>query len=220
MEADAGWVPHFKFRLDHAYERHRHHLSTTELQRLPGEYVDENVYVTFQDDYSVKHVTGGLDLGRVMWATDFPHSDGTYPYTREVIDQVTEGLTPTARDALLPSLRSSKEHGQSNFVNPGLWLWGLGADFDVLPELRIITNATSLEFDNTAVLRTTRNQRAVGSHIGFDLSTGIIYRPWFINNVVFNVSGAILVPGDGLKDLYEDRYDVFYSTIFNMILTY
>ena len=40
VEADAGWVPHFKFRLDHAYERHRHHLSTTELQRTPGEYVD------------------------------------------------------------------------------------------------------------------------------------------------------------------------------------
>jgi len=101
VEADAGWVPHFKFRLDHAYERHRHHLSTTELQRMPSAYIDENVYVTFQDDYSVKHVAGGLELGRVMWATDFPHSDGTYPHTREVIDRVTEGLGAPAREALL-----------------------------------------------------------------------------------------------------------------------
>ena len=101
VEADAGWVPHFKFRLDHAYERHRHHLSTTELQRMPGEYMDENVYVTFQDDYSVKYITGGLEMSRVMWATDFPHSDGTYPYTREVVEQVTEGLSSRDRDALL-----------------------------------------------------------------------------------------------------------------------
>lgn len=101
VEADAGWVPHFKFRLDHAYERHRHHLSTTELRRMPGEYVDENVYVTFQDDYSVKHVTGGLALDRVMWATDFPHSDGTYPHTRAVIEQVTEGLAADDRNGLL-----------------------------------------------------------------------------------------------------------------------
>ncbi len=101
VEADAGCVPHFKFRLDHAYERHRHHLSTTELQRMPGEYMDEKVYVTFQDDYSVKHVSGGLEMSRVMWATDFPHSDGTYPHTREVIEQVTEGLSAHDRNGLL-----------------------------------------------------------------------------------------------------------------------
>ena len=26
VEADAGWVPHFMYRMDHAYKRHRHHL--------------------------------------------------------------------------------------------------------------------------------------------------------------------------------------------------
>lgn len=101
VEADGGWVPHFKFRLDHAYERHRFHLSTTELRRMPGEYIDENVWVTFQDDYSVKWVTGGLNMKHVMWATDFPHSDGTYPHTAEVIEQVTEGLDAEARSGLL-----------------------------------------------------------------------------------------------------------------------
>lgn len=101
VESDAGWLPHFKFRLDHAYERHRHHMQTTELQRTPGAYIDENVYVTFQDDYSVKCVRGGLALDRVMWATDFPHSDGTYPHTRDVIEQVTEGLSAVERSALI-----------------------------------------------------------------------------------------------------------------------
>jgi hypothetical protein len=60
----------------------RHPMSTTELQRMPGEYMDENVYGSFQDDYSVKHVTGGLEMSRIMWDTDFPHSDDTHPYTR------------------------------------------------------------------------------------------------------------------------------------------
>jgi hypothetical protein len=44
--------------------------------------MDENVYGSFQDDYSVKHVTGGLEMSRIMWDTDFPHSDDTHPYTR------------------------------------------------------------------------------------------------------------------------------------------
>ena len=97
VESDAGWVPHFKFRLDHAYERHRFHLPTPPLARPPSAYLDENVWVTFQDDYSVKHVKGGLALDRVMWATDFPHGDGTYPRSREIVADVTEGMTPEVR---------------------------------------------------------------------------------------------------------------------------
>ena len=51
----------------------------------------------------MKHVTGGLEMSRVMWATDFPHSDGTYPHTRQVIEQITEGLSASDRDGLLRS---------------------------------------------------------------------------------------------------------------------
>ncbi|NND65945.1 MAG: amidohydrolase family protein, partial [Halioglobus sp.] len=92
VEADAGWVPHFKFRMDHAYERHRFHLHADTLARMPSEYFDDNIYVTFQDDYSVKQVKDGLNMERVMWATDFPHSDGTYPESRNVMAAVTQGM--------------------------------------------------------------------------------------------------------------------------------
>jgi hypothetical protein len=37
------------------------------------------------------------------------------------------------RNGILNSLRSSKEEGQSNFVNPGTVLLGAGADFDITP---------------------------------------------------------------------------------------
>jgi hypothetical protein len=38
----------------------------------------------------------------------------------------------SGRNGVLPALRSSKEQGQSNFTNPGMWLAGVGADFDVI----------------------------------------------------------------------------------------
>lgn len=101
VESDGGWVPHFKFRMDHAYDRHRFHLPTEKLQKTPSAYFDENIYVTFQDDYSIKHVKGGLNMKRVMWASDFPHSDGTYPKSREVIDSVTEGMSKQEKENLL-----------------------------------------------------------------------------------------------------------------------
>src|SRR5262249_37809525 len=51
VEADAGWVPHYMYRMDHYYQRHRHSLHGQELQRMPSDYFRENIYVTFQDDW-------------------------------------------------------------------------------------------------------------------------------------------------------------------------
>jgi len=101
VESDAGWVPHFKFRMDHAYERHRFHLKAETLQQMPSTYFDKNIWVTFQDDYSVKQVKDGLNLQRVMWATDFPHSDGTYPHSQHVMHDVTEGMSVSERTDVL-----------------------------------------------------------------------------------------------------------------------
>ena len=49
-------------------------------------------------------------------------------------------------------LRSSKDEGQSNFINPGLFLAGVGADMDLTPELRLSTNFNYLSIADTATL--------------------------------------------------------------------
>ena len=82
------------------------------------------------------------------------------------------GVALSGRNGVLASLRTSREQGQSNFVNPGLRLLGVGADFDVTPQLRVIGNVTYLWFDNTAVLAVLRNQRFRRSEIGTDVSVG------------------------------------------------
>ena len=131
---------------------------------------------------------------------------------------IANGIKLNGRNGLLNALRSTKEQGQSNFANPGIQLYGLGADFDVLPELRVSVNSNELFFDNTAVLEATQNGRHIGKNIGLDTSVGLIYRPFQTQNVIFRLSGAILVPGDGFKDLYGDHLG--YSVLSNLILAY
>jgi hypothetical protein len=128
------------------------------------------------------------------------------------------GVQLTGRNSVLNSLRSSKELGQSNFANPGVELYGLGADFDILPELRLSTNFNKLFFDDTAVLEQQRNQARVDSDIGWDLSAAIIYRPYFTQNIVLRLSGALLVPGQGYRDLFVD--DTPFSVLGNFVFTY
>lgn len=129
------------------------------------------------------------------------------------------GVALSGRNGVLPSLRSSKEQGQSNFINPGLLLLGAGADIDVLPELRLVANVSKLEFENTNVLGVLRQQRPPSTDLGIDASVGFQYRPFFSQNVVVNGSFAKLLPGKGYKELFPNDKDP-YSFLFNIILSF
>jgi hypothetical protein len=103
--------------------------------------------------------------------------------------------------------------------NPlGVRLYGVGADFDVLPELKVSVNANQLFFDDTAVLEATQNGRRIGRNIGLDTSVALVYRPFQTQNVIFRLSGAVLAPGEGFKDLYGDHLG--FSVLSNLILAY
>ena len=130
------------------------------------------------------------------------------------------GVALSARNGLLPSLRSSKEQGQSNFVNPGLVLLGMGADFDVSPEFRVTTNLSHLRFMHTEVLGALRNEAPPPKNLGWDASVGVQWRPMFIQNIVVNGSFAMLRPGDGVRRFYGDRQGTLYSGLINAVLTF
>ena len=100
VEADAGWAPHWMYRMDHYYERH-HHLRHQVLDRLPSEYFREHIYLTFQDDWAAFRTTELQNTERLMWANDFPHSDSTWPCSQDVLREHTRGLSPTVRDRIL-----------------------------------------------------------------------------------------------------------------------
>ncbi len=132
------------------------------------------------------------------------------------------GVAINGRNGILNSLRSSKEQGQSNFNNPGTVLLGAGADFDLTPTTRLSLNANHLWFANTAVLKALRVEGSIPKDIGFDLSAAAVWRPKANQNIVFRLSGAVLQPGDGFRDLFASRPrdSRFYSVLFNAILTY
>ena len=129
------------------------------------------------------------------------------------------GVALSGRNGVLPSLRSSKDEGQSNFVNPGLLLLGLGADVDLAPQWRLIANLSWLSFGSTAVLQTLRNQGGLSRRIGADVSLALQYRPFMTQNLVFNASIAGLQPASGYRQLFpSDRRP--YSALANLVLTF
>jgi predicted TIM-barrel fold metal-dependent hydrolase len=100
VEADAGWVPHYMYRMDHAYDRHRKWL-TAEVSKPPSECFREHIYLTFQDDWVAFQHADDMNWRRLCWANDFPHSDSTWPWSQELLDQHTGHLTPEQTRAIL-----------------------------------------------------------------------------------------------------------------------
>ena len=153
----------------------------------------------------------------------FAGADTSY-WIRQTIPFAGGGraVSVNGRNGILNSLRSSKEQGQSNFVNPWLVLTGIGADVDLTPEFRLSTNANHLWFQNTQVLQVLRNEGSIPREIGFDLSAAAIWRPKATQNIVMRLSAAALLPGKGFRNLFDNLGTgrEFFSVLANVVLTY
>jgi len=91
-ENDSGWVAHFMYRLDHMYDKFGTMSETTTLKAKPSEYVRRNVWATFQDDMIGPMIHQYFGEDNFMWASDFPHTDSTWPNSLKVIKQDFEGV--------------------------------------------------------------------------------------------------------------------------------
>lgn len=60
---------------------------------MPSEYIASNIWLTFQDDWVAFKVANLMNPKRLVWANDFPHSDATWPWSQEMLQKHTGGLT-------------------------------------------------------------------------------------------------------------------------------
>jgi Carboxypeptidase regulatory-like domain len=138
---------------------------------------------------------------------DFPEfAGGIFSlWNRESIRLTGSGVALNSGDSLLPDLRSNKDEGQANFVNPGIFLANLGAEFDLTPKLRGFANVNYLRFERTETLEQILFQSPIHHSIGVDSSIGVRYRPPLTENFSIAAGAATLIPGQGLKDIYTGR---------------
>jgi len=137
-------------------------------------------------------------------------------WDREGIRLTGSGVLLTAPGSLIPNLRSSKDEGQSEFINPGIFIANAGADFNVTPKLRAFANVNFLRFQRTEPLEFLLFQSPIRHTIGTDAGVGLEYRPPLSENIVLTGGAAALQPGQGFKDIYTTRtlFSLFASAKF------
>lgn len=85
VEAGLGWLPYFIERLDRMQDRHGWRELAGAVPEKPSFYWHRNMAATFEEDefgVANRHVIGVENL---MWATDYPHPDSTWPHSQDVI---------------------------------------------------------------------------------------------------------------------------------------
>ena len=126
-------------------------------------------------------------------------------WNREAIRLLGSGVSLTTDGSLIPSLRSTKEEGQANFVNPGIFLANAGADFDITPKLKGFANFNYLRFERTEPLEYILFESPIRHSIGEDFGIGVTYRPPLTENIILTGGASALQPGAGFKDIYTSR---------------
>jgi hypothetical protein len=126
-------------------------------------------------------------------------------WNREAIRLTGSGVLLTTPGSLIPSLRSNKEEGQANFVNPGIFLANAGADFNITPKLKGFANVNFLQFQHTEPLEFLLFQSPIHHTIGFDYGLGAEYRPPLTENIILTGGVSALTPEQAFRDLYTDR---------------
>lgn len=126
-------------------------------------------------------------------------------WNSQAIPLTNTAVLLTTPGSLLPNLRSSKPQGQSNFVNPGIFVYNLGAEAELTPRLRGILNLNYSHFHHTEPLSELLFQPDIRKPIGLDYGIGALYRPFLSENWIVAGGFSSLIPGTGFRDIYSSN---------------
>ena len=100
IESGVGWIPWACEYMDRTWRMQRH-WTECNIKHAPSYYFDQNVYASFISDrigVELRHKSGGKNI---MWSSDYPHSETTFPHSHKVIADNFAGVPPAERDWII-----------------------------------------------------------------------------------------------------------------------
>ena len=92
-EGGIGWIPYLLERLDYNYEKHRAWTGQDFGDKLPSQVFNEHVITCYIDDNFGIASRAFLDMDKVCWECDYPHSDSTWPTAPERFLKQMDGVS-------------------------------------------------------------------------------------------------------------------------------
>ena len=90
IEFELSWVVHFLDRLDYTYTQRPPYKSRRGFKEgmLPSDFFHRNVFLSFQDDALGVKLRDTIGVDNLLWASDYPHPEATFPRSRQVLEEI------------------------------------------------------------------------------------------------------------------------------------
>lgn len=118
-EHEVAWIPFFLASIDYTYTQrkprpgwHRYNSASA----IPSDFFRTNVYVSFQEDDIGMRMRDIVGVDRLMWGSDYPHQESTWPRSRQILDRILDGVSSKER-ALIVRETTAAVYGFSPAVS-------------------------------------------------------------------------------------------------------
>jgi predicted TIM-barrel fold metal-dependent hydrolase len=93
VEFELAWAPHLLSAMDYTYrERHEEALYRFKDGMRPSDFFHRNVCLGFQEDAIGIRLRDTIGVDNMMWGSDYPHSESTFPRSREILAEILAGV--------------------------------------------------------------------------------------------------------------------------------
>lgn len=103
VEHEVSWAPFFLFQMDYTYTQrpirgnwHRF----ADKSALPSDYFRRQCFMSFQEDAIGIRERATVGLETLMWGSDYPHTESTFPRSREILERILAGVPEAERAAI------------------------------------------------------------------------------------------------------------------------
>jgi len=103
VEHEISWAPFFLFQMDYTYTERPlrgdwHRFADPDLR--PSHFFKRQCFVSFQEDAIGIRERESVGLGALMWGSDYPHTESTFPRSREILDEILADVPADERAAI------------------------------------------------------------------------------------------------------------------------
>jgi predicted TIM-barrel fold metal-dependent hydrolase len=93
VEFELAWAPNVLSAMDYTYrERHGEAIYRFRDGMLPSDFFRRNVVLSFQEDAIGIRLRDVIGVDNMMWGSDYPHSESTFPQSRKILTEILAGV--------------------------------------------------------------------------------------------------------------------------------
>jgi predicted TIM-barrel fold metal-dependent hydrolase len=100
IESGVGWFAFAADYMDRTWEKQRF-WTKSPLTRPPSFYMDQNIFGSFIHDAVGVQTRNLPGAKNIMWSSDYPHSETTYPESQAMISRIFDGVPDEDRRMIL-----------------------------------------------------------------------------------------------------------------------